>query len=37
MWQFAEAVQGLALACEELGVPVTAGTSRSTTRPATTG
>ncbi len=25
MWQFAEAVQGLALACEELGVPVTGG------------
>ncbi|MEZ0164518.1 phosphoribosylformylglycinamidine synthase subunit PurL [Kineococcus sp. LSe6-4] len=25
MWQFAEAVQGLAVACEELGVPVTGG------------
>jgi phosphoribosylformylglycinamidine synthase len=25
MWQFAEAVQGLALACETLGVPVTGG------------
>ncbi|MFB9376823.1 phosphoribosylformylglycinamidine synthase subunit PurL [Kineococcus gynurae] len=25
MWQFAEAVQGLAVACEQLGVPVTGG------------
>ena len=33
MWQFAEAVRGLADACQTLGVPVTGETSASTTRP----
>ena len=34
MWQFSEAVRGLADGCRELGTPVTGGNVSSTTRPA---